>query len=110
MKRKTILHLALAAVAFGTAASASAECWSERIGERTGINYNDPQCSNYVGDMTGKAAYGKPATEEAAPTYNQPPASRDCTDPAFRNDPQCVQQPGQQMAPGSDTEMPEGGG
>ena len=79
----------LAAISFSLvcATSASAACWSDRTGERSGFNFTDPQCTGYMNATTGKAAFGTPATDEKA---TPPAATPSCRD---QNDSKCAGKP-----------------
>lgn len=79
--KRVLIPLAVIGFSLGAVTSASADCWQDRIGERSGFNFTDPQCSGYMSAEVGKPAFGTPSSEEKAPPSSAMPACDDMKDP-----------------------------
>ena len=80
--KRVLIPLAVIGLSLGAASLAHADCWQDRTGERSGINFTDPQCSGYMSAQVGKPAFGTPSNEESPPTAASPmPACSDSNDP-----------------------------
>ena len=85
--KKVLISLAILGSSLGCVSSAYADCWQTVTGERTGFNYTNAQCGNYMGAREGKPAFGTPSSEEKTTPASSMPTCNDM------NDPKCADKP-----------------